>query len=155
MNCVGELTEKMIHKRMLGFIERKCIYPQEMNGFRRHRSAVDNIIHLVSSVQEELDSRSIPIAIFLDLKQAFDSATNAAMLTALAAHGFGGRLNAWIKNYLDRRQLFMRTLEGDTSCYPARKGVPQGAVLSPLLFFYPYSTETEPTMRSQHHNLRK
>lgn len=105
-----------------------------MNGFRQNRSAIDNIIALVSSLEEELNSGHIPTAVFLDIKSAFDSVYHDAILASLIALGLGGRLYAWIANYLDGRKLFMCTEEGPTPCYDVNRGVPQGAVLSPLLF---------------------
>ena len=71
---------------------------------------------------------------FLDIKAAFDSVSHSAILEALVTIGLGGRVYTWIANYLQGRQLFMSTAEGHTAYYAIKKGVPQGAVLSPLVF---------------------
>lgn len=46
-----------------------------MSGFPRGRSAVDNVIDLVSSIQEQTASRRFSAALmsFLDIRAAFDS----------------------------------------------------------------------------------
>lgn len=88
----------------------------------------------MASLEQELHRGRIPTVVFLDIKAAFDSVFHTAILESLAGIGFGGRLYAWVSSYLERRQLFMSTPEGPTSCHIIEKGVPQGAVLSPLLF---------------------
>lgn len=134
LSCVGKLFEKMIHKRLDWFLETKKIYPEEMNGFRQNRSAIDNVIALISSVEEELACGNTPTALFLDIKAAYDSVYHKAILEALETLGLGGRLYAWIADYLQGRQLFTCTPEGPTTFHAVEKGVPQGAVLSPVLF---------------------
>lgn len=126
--------EQMVHKRMTWFLESHDKFPQEMNGFHQGRSAIDNVITLVSSLKEDLFAGCIPIAIFLDIKAAFYSVFPHAILAAMVSLGLGGRLHKWIESYLKERKIYMCTPNGPTQFYAVEKGVPQGAVLSPLLF---------------------
>lgn len=114
-------------------METKKLDHLQMNGFRQNRSAINNIIALVPSV-EDLHSGHVPIAVFLEVKSAFDSVYHDAIIALLIALAPARRLCAWISNYLEGRKLFMCTAECPTSYHKIKIGVPQGAVLSPLLF---------------------
>lgn len=122
--------EKIINKRTMWFLETRGIYPKEMNGFRLNRSALDNIISMVSFVEEHQITGHIPIVISLDIIATFDSVLHHSVLEAFVAVGLGGRLYTWLSNYLEGRQHYMVTPEGLKSCYAVEKGVPQGQSLA-------------------------
>lgn len=126
--------EKMILTRLSWYLENNQIYPEAMSGFRSGRSAIDNVIDLITCVEHGISERKTTIAIFLDIRKAFDSVEHAAILTALSEHGIGGRIYSWIEDYLNNRTVFMDTMEGRTSPHTVNRGVPQGGVLSPTLF---------------------
>ena len=52
-------------------------------------------------------------------------------LTSLAVHG---RIPKWIANFLHDRQIYISTNDGESDLFNVNRGVPQGSVLSPLLF---------------------
>lgn len=133
-SCVGKLMERMILARLEWFLERHRIYPDAMAGFRRLRSSIDNVIDLVTYVQHQKMSRRLSVALFLDVKGAYDNVSHEAILDALESVGLGGRVYRWIQCYLHMRSLFMQTDDGPTSEHYTHRGVPQGGVLSPTLF---------------------
>ena len=71
---------------------------------------------------------------FLTSKKAFDKVWHAGLLAKLAAVGVSGSAFLWFEDFLSQR--FQRTVVGtcvSTELSPSA-GVPQGAILSPLLF---------------------
>lgn len=83
--------ETMTPTRMTWFSETWKAYPQEMIGFLQNRLAIDNIIALVSLLEEWLSSGGAPTTMFLDIKTAFDLAVRTAIFAALEYYGFGGK----------------------------------------------------------------
>ena len=73
-------------------------------------------------------------ALFFDLKKAFDRVWHTGLIAKIDAAGIRGAALKWLKRFLsDRQQL--TTVNGCTSSpAPVGAGVPQGAMLSPLLF---------------------
>ena len=83
---------------------------------------------------EALDSSRYIGVIFFDLKKAFDRVWHTGLIAKLCAVRASGPALAWLTNYLSNRP--QRTLvEGAVSSkVTLHAGVPQGAILSALLF---------------------
>lgn len=133
-SCVGKVMERMILARLEWYLEYYEIYPNAMAGFRRHRCSIDNVIDLVTYVQHQKTCKRLSVAMFLDVKGAYDNVLHDAILEAMGSVGLGGQLYRWTRNYLQGRTLFVNTEDGPTSQHHTHRGVPQGGVLSPALF---------------------
>ena len=81
-----------------------------------------------------MDSSRLVGVVFFDIKKAFDSVCLSGLLYKLQAVGVRGKALAWFKSFLCNRQ--QRTVVGRhiSSSSDLHAGVPQGAILSPLLF---------------------
>ncbi|XP_064111579.1 uncharacterized protein LOC135219079 [Macrobrachium nipponense] len=74
------------------------------------------------------------IVVFLDLEKAYELASAAAILEALADKAVKGNLLAWAKGYTQNRQAIV-TFQGASSDFLSlENGTPQGGILSPFLF---------------------
>ena len=74
------------------------------------------------------------VAVFLDLKKAFDTVDHDILLSKLMKYGVHGTSYDWFRSYLDcrKQRCFIHgSLSGDhfLAC-----GIPQGTILGPLLF---------------------
>ena len=133
-SCVGKVMERMILGRLEWYMEYNNIYPDTMAGFRRGRSSIDSVIDLITFVEHEKGRKRLCASLFLDVKGAYDNVTHEAVLAALEDVGVGGRMFKWIRSYLCMRSFFVITEDGHTSLHYSSRGVPQGGVLSPVLF---------------------
>lgn len=126
--------EKMVLQRLVWDLEDRHVYPPEMSGFREGRSSVDNVIALVKDIHRQKSVKNITVAVFLDIKAAFDSVAHEAVRREMSFVGIRGRMHTWLCDYLHNRYVYMTTNEGDTALHKITQGVPQGGVLSPTLF---------------------
>ena len=89
---------------------------------------------MVDNWKLALDARKVAVAVFLDLKKAFDSVDHSLLLTKLRLYGFSEFAIAVIEDYL-RDRYFMITLGDQRSDKMGiNLGVPQGSILEPFLF---------------------
>ena len=72
--------------------------------------------------------------ILLDLSKAFDSVSHPILLHKLYCVGASPDTVKWFSSYLSGRSQSVRIGSSISSPLPITHGVPQGAILSPLLF---------------------
>ena len=97
--------------------------PTEQSGFRKHHSTNDKLFELTQAVcQAQRLSRRVG-AIFLDIEKAFDRVAPAPAL-----------LLRWISSFLRNRTIKVRILGHTSREIAINYGVPQGILISPLLF---------------------
>jgi hypothetical protein len=107
-------------------------------GFRPGRSTTDAITCLLASISRTARTAHSPVPVaFLDLKKAFDLVPHSHLHRAIAQPQYGvpRTLVRWIAQaFLTDRSLYLARGTNKTTPTPVTNGVPQGAVLSPLLF---------------------
>ena len=134
LSCISKVLERLICSRLSFFLETSGHMRRTQGGFRRRLSAIDQFARLESAIRSSLARRESLVVVFCDLSSAFDVVWHSALLYKLSQLGVRGNLLAWISSYLSGRSFHV-LYEGVTSSRrPVSAGVPQGAVLSPLLF---------------------
>ena len=73
--------------------------------------------------------------VLLDFSKAFDSVDHSILLKKLSNVGVSGEaLINWFESYITDREQFVHIGSSVSEVLPITHGVPQGAILSPLLF---------------------
>ena len=134
ISCASKIVERMVNSRIRVYLESNNTLSNKQNGFRPGRSTTDGLIHIIDSVQRGFQNNNVTVALFLDLKAAFDKVHHSALLIKLFQIGIRGRLATFLKNFIQNRTFAVRC--GTTTSQRAKldHGVPQGSPLSPTLF---------------------
>ena len=74
------------------------------------------------------------VGVFIDLSKAFDTVDHTLLLNKLDYYGIKGLALAWFKNYLSDRLQYVGIGSVSSHMLPIICGVPQGSILSPILF---------------------
>lgn len=138
LTSISKILEKIVYKRMYGFLQSNNILYESQYGFRSNMSTVDAITELIGSIIKNLDQKKFSLVIYLDLSKAFDTVNHKILLNKLYHYGIRGVCHDWFKDYLTDRKHKVKIQKDDKITYSnfnsISTGVPQGSVLGPLLF---------------------
>ena len=79
---------------------------------------------------------NLPIATVYDLEKAFDSVDQTLLLSKVINSDLNGPMLATIKTFLSNRKVNIQVNDFIDMLFVPLNGLPQGAVLSPLLFIF-------------------
>ena len=136
LSSFSKLLEKIVAKQLIRFLHINDIIYRHQYGFRAKHGTSHPVLHFSEQIYNSLNQKpsAKTLAIFIDLKKAFDTVNHQILLTKLEHYGVRNSSNLWFKNYLVDREQFVSIngIESDRTGITC--GVPQGSVLGPILF---------------------
>lgn len=131
---ISKIFEKLINNRLTDYCNDNAILPEKQFGFRNKLSTYHPLSKFTMDIVNGLNGGKITTAIALDIKCAFDTIWHNGLLYKMNEFGFNGLLIKMIKNFLSNRKIAVGNGNQISDAYAIEMGVPQGAVLSPVLF---------------------
>ena len=126
--------ETIITKQLLTFLETSNILSDHQYGFRKARSTGDLLAYAVHDWSSALESCGESRVISLESSKAFDRVWHKGLLTKLPMFGLHQTLINWIGSFLSDRSIAVRVDGFLSNLHSINACVPQGSVISPLLF---------------------
>ena len=106
---------------------------KHQHAFRKHYSTDTALSVVVDKIEEGLKGKQLTIAVFLDIRGAFDAVKTEFIVECMRKRKIADPLINWYKTYLDTRTSTINV--GDCKMdFRSTRGTPQGAGLSPLAF---------------------
>ena len=106
---------------------------EQQFGFQPGKST----LHYFHKVYHDILARkNLSIATVYDLEKAFVSVDQTLLLSKLINGGLSGPMLATIKSFSSNRKVSIQGIDYINMSFVPLNGLPQGAVLSPLLFIF-------------------
>ncbi|KAK8772385.1 hypothetical protein V5799_024371, partial [Amblyomma americanum] len=134
-SAAGKILEAVaLHRLEWIAAVREALSP-EQSGFRAGRCTADCIAQVVCMLEQAKAERQEAYLVLLDVRSAFDMLPHEAIMDALRWLGVSARLLRYVEAFLTGRTFQVRVGSTCSTERAVTKGVPQGSVISPFLFY--------------------
>ena len=152
-SCICKLMEKMVKSRLEHFVEKEEMLSQYQFGSRKNRSTIDALTCMESYIKSKFEDKIPTMAIFFDIKKAYDTAWRYNILKELESKGMKGELPLFIQNFLTDRTFQVSFNNTLSKKFSLQRGIPQGSVLSGILFTIAINKISDGLPRDVKHSL--
>ncbi|KAL4125761.1 hypothetical protein QTP88_010001 [Uroleucon formosanum] len=129
----SKICERLILKRIYPHIISKNVLLSSQFGFRAKHSTVHQVHRAIGAISTSLENKCYCTCAFLDISQAFDKVWHEGLLFKLRKF-LPTTLFLLMESYLTDRHFQIRQGSATSNIATISAGVPQGGVLSPILF---------------------
>lgn len=133
-SVLGKVTEHLIKNRLDWFAESRKIFPHAQFGFRKGKSVTDSHSILYTDIRIAFSKNAAVVAAFLDVASAYDNVLISVLRSKLIKLSVPWVVVQFICNFLSTRKISLRLDGENIASRCVLKGLPQGSVLSPILF---------------------
>jgi len=131
------MIEKLAFDQLNNFIESNNFLSAKQFGFRKGKSIDSLLLYLTSCWRQHLDLKPNPLIgiVSLDIRKAFDNINHDLLSLKLKTlFNLSPSAITWIMDYVSNRTVVTKIENISSSPAIINRGIPQGGVLSPLLF---------------------
>jgi len=125
-SIICKLFESIVRDALVQHLENNGLIRGTQHGFRRGGSCLSNLLQFLDRVTSDIDNGACVDVIYLDFAKAFDKVPHKRLMAKLEKHGIGGKVCAWISQWLNGRSQWV-SVRGHSSpavCLRARYLVP-------------------------------
>ena len=144
-SCMAKTMERMVANRLSHLAEVNGWLHPSQAGFRKGRSCEDQITRVVQRISDGFNAKRMQrsVLVLLDFSKAYDTVWRERLLLTMAEKGVPIHMIRWLRSFLSNREARVRLNGTLSNCRSMRQGLPQGSVLSPLLFLFYINTLAE------------
>lgn len=133
-SCLFKTFERILKGRLDWWIESNSILPQYQHAYRKNKGTLDSLSIFVTDIYNCFSNNEYLTSIFLDISGAYNYVHIPILLKKLLKLGIPRLFVNNIKKMLKQRTILIRHNNKITHERNVFQGLPQGSILSPLLF---------------------
>jgi hypothetical protein len=134
LSSISKILEKIVAEKLVHHLTSHDLLYCHQYGFLPNRSTEHNLIQLTNYITTALNEGMYCMAVFLDLKKAFDVCSHDILLKKLRRMGIRGKTHEWFVNYLAGRSQCVEVGGSLSAALDINISVIQGSILGPILF---------------------
>lgn len=131
---IEKLIETVVKEQLMEFIVKNDVLTKFQSAYRE-RYSCETALNLVLTKWKDIQATGdVILAVFLDLKRAFETIDRERLLMKLTSIGFSASAVTWFRGYLCNRTQKTKVNGMVSDSIINGLGVPQGSVLGAILF---------------------
>ena len=134
ISSIMKLFERVIEQRLKSHLEKIGLINKHQSCFRRAKSTDDHPFRLSQSIMESFNRGEHVVVTFLDVEKAFDSVWHNGLRYKIFQLDLPTKMTRWLFDFLVGHIMQVNINGFFFDQINPKAGVPQGSVLSPLLF---------------------
>ena len=135
ISSIMKLFERVIEQRLRSHLEHVGFINKHQSGFTKAKSTDDHLFRLSQSIMESFNrGGEHVVAAFLDVEKAFDNVWHNGLRFKIFQLDLPTKMTRWLSDCLVGRLIQVNVNNFLSNQINPKAGVPQGSVLSPLLF---------------------
>lgn len=131
---VCKIMERIIKRRLDHFMETHNTLPDTQAGFRQGIDIIDQILKVLTPIEQGWTQGHTSIMVALDMQRAFDSVWLDGLRYKLTDTGMPRTFVRWISDFVRDRTAQVKINDNLSTNITLHGGVAQGTVLSPILY---------------------
>ena len=135
LSFISKLVERVVASQLSKHVSLHGLGNEYQSVYRRGHSTETALLSIKNQIHLSLARGEATAVVLLDQSAAFDTIDHDKLLDCLRKwFGVGGRCLDWFKSYLSDRTQCIKIGSVLSEARKLKFGVPQGSVLSPILF---------------------
>jgi Reverse transcriptase (RNA-dependent DNA polymerase) len=132
---LSKLTERIVKLRVVDYLTTNNLITSFQSAYIKHHSSETTLLSVHDHIIKAISHQQITCLTLLDLSAAFDTIDHSILLERLSSwFEISFTAFSWVESYLINRSFHVSLDNSHSSVFQLLYGVPQGSVLSPLLF---------------------
>ena len=136
LSCISNLAERLVQTRLAHFLESSALLNPNQSGFRKGHSTINQLVKIIQktfSALEENPPERAHMAL-LDFSKAYDRVWRDGLIAKMDRLNLPGCLSKWVSSFIIDRRCCVRWGSTLSDFRIFKEGLPQGSVLSPILW---------------------
>ena len=130
----SKVMEKMVCEQLTRFLETHNLLPENQHGFRNRRSTMTALTAMQKEWVQSTEDGLITGILIWDLSAAYNTINTELLCKKLQLYGCDNKTCEWFNSFLTGRTQRVRIGQALSSPLTVESGLPQGGILSPIIF---------------------
>ena len=131
---IMKIFEKEIKVQVMGYLEVNNLITSDQSGYRNQHNTQTALHRVVDDWLYNISDGNLTGVCSFGITKCFDTINHTILLKKLSFYGFKDHASKWFQSYIYKREHIVSCQNQLSGKCQLQIGVPQGAVLGPLLF---------------------